>query len=156
MINTLTRKPLKYGVLSDGAVAGARMPTCVLKPSEVFKDQSGNFVKPDGTDDFAVAGSGDALLTGWAVTHDHTVDASVEERAEIVTDFNARFLMPADGAVTEAKKGLTCDLIVSANIQQADVGESNEDVIVIYDINVALQLVEVGLNPAKMWASGVA
>jgi len=163
MINTMVARPLNYGLLSD-ASSCARMPDCLIKAAEVFNAQSGKFVKADGTDDHAVAGSGDTQLTGWASIKGgtegatgYTVPAAATPTyKEIITDINARFLMPADAAVTRAIRGLTCDLIVASNIQKADVGESNEDVIVIYDINIALQLVEVGLNASKMWATGVA
>jgi hypothetical protein len=154
MIRTMPKKPLNYGVLNDGSPL-ARFEDCVLKASEVFSAQSGKFVKPDGTDDFAVAGSGDTILSGWAVTHAHTVSASVVERADLICDINGRFLIPADAAVTAALKGLTCDLIVAANIQKADIGESNEDVIVIYDVNVEHQLCEVGLSGIKLFPTGV-
>ena len=162
MINTMLVAPMSYGVLNDAGNLG-RIPNCLLKPAEVFKSKSGKFVAPDGTDDFDVAQSGDTMITGWAVVQGttdgadgYTVPAStIPTRKEVITDINGRFLMPADAAVTEAIKGLTCDIIVASNIQKADVGESTEDVLIIYDINVALQLVEVGLNPAKMFVTGV-
>lgn len=163
MIKTWTKKPMQYGLIGQGDYAPATIPDMLLKPAEVFYAQSGKFVKMDGTDDVAVAGSGDTQLVGWALVQGvtgsvdgYTVPASTKpHRTDVVKDINARFVMPADAAVTEAIKNLTCDLIVSANIQYADVGESNEDVIMIYDINVALQLVEVGLNPIKLFTAGV-
>jgi hypothetical protein len=162
MINTMQKKPLSYGVLNDGGNL-ARLPNALMKAAEVIKAQSGKFVKADGTDDFVIAGSGDTQLIGYAVIQGVT-SAGVTgytvptggTLCELIVDANARFLLPADAAVTDALKGLTCDLIVASNVQQADIGESNEDVIVIYDTCAALQLVEVGLNPAKMWAAGVA
>lgn len=163
MIKTWEKKPMNYGLTNPGDFAPAVYPDMLLKPAEVFKAQSGKFVKMDGTDDVAVAGSGDTQLVGWASVEGvtgsvdgYTVPASTKpRRVDVITDINARFVMPADAAVTEAIKTLTCDLIVASNIQYADVGESNEDVIVIYDINVALQLVEVGLNPIKLFTAGV-
>lgn len=155
MISTWTQAPDNYGVLNEGDMLG-RFTGCLMKAAEVFSAKSGKFVKADGTDDFAVAGSGDTQITGWAVVSPRTIPAStIPTYAEVITDANARFLIPADAAVTAAVRGLTCDLITAANIQRADIGESNEDVLVIYDVNVALTLCEVGLNPAKMWAAGV-
>lgn len=163
MINTLLAKPLNYGVLNDAGHLG-KVENQLIKPAEVFKSQSGKFVARDGTDDVDVAQSGDTQIEGWAViesvdgsTEAFTVPAStIPTRRDVINDLNARFLMPADAAVTEAIKNLTCDIIVDTNVQKADVGESNEDVLVIYDINVALQLVEVGLNSSKMHVAGVA
>lgn len=163
MIKTYVQKPDNYGMIQQGGYAPATIPDMLLKAAEVFHAQSGKFVKMDGTDDVAVAGSGDTQLVGWALVQGvtgsidgYTVPASTKpHRVDVVKDINARFIMPADAAVTEAIKNLTCDLIVAAEIQYADIGESNEDVIMIYDINVALQLVEVGLSPIKLFTAGV-
>lgn len=161
MISTMTKKPLNYGVLND-ACSLSRMPDCLIKAAEIIKAQSGKFVKADGTDDYVIAGSGDTQLMGYAVIQGITSGGVTGytvptggTKCELIVDINARFLLPADAAVTGALKGLTCDLIVASNVQSADIGESSEDVIVIYDACAALQLVEVGFNPAKMWAAGV-
>ena len=163
MIKSMAVKPLNYGPLNPSDIQG-KVPDVLLKPAEVFNAQSGKFVARDGTDDMDVAQSGDTQIEGWAEVQGvtgsaagFTVPAStIPTRVDVINDLNARFLMPADAAVTAAIINLTCDIIVSANVQLADVGESNEDVLVIYDVNVALQLVEVGLNSSKMHVAGVA
>lgn len=163
MISTWTKKPLNYGMLGPSGYAPLSIPNMLLKPAEVFHAQSGKFVKWDGTDDVAVAGSGDTQLVGWAdvqgVTGSvdgYTVPASTKpHRCEVFRDINARFVVPSDAAITDAVKGLTCDLIVTSEIQYADIGESNEDVIIILDTNAALQLAEVALSPIKLYTAGV-
>src|SRR3990167_784821 len=52
--------------------------------------------------------------------------------------------------------GETCDLIVTSNIQYADIGESTEDVIAILDLDTTDDTVDVRMNPSKMYAAGVA
>lgn len=164
MINTITTKPMNYGLISPGGSDVGKVENVLLKPAEIFYAQSGKFVKRDGTDDMAVAGSGDTQIEGWATVQGVTGSvsgftvpaATIPTRVTLINDLNARFVMPADAAVTAAIINLTCDLITTLNVQYADVGESNEDVIVIYDVCVALQLVEVGLNAAKMHVAGVA
>ena len=85
MINTLLVKPLKYGVQNDAGML-ARMPNAVLKASIVFAAQSGQFVTLDGTDDYDIMDSGDTVIAGWAVTHPHTVHATVvKERRSLRT-----------------------------------------------------------------------
>lgn len=168
MINNFTVKPMNYGVLND-ACSLARIPNCRLVASEIFKAQSGKFVSRDTTAGyFDVSIAADTQIQGWAVVPSayagatysasgvYTVHASTVEVVEVINDINGRFLMPCTGTPTIAKKGLTCDIEVNSNVQAANEDASSTDVIVIYDFNATLLLVEVGLNPAKMFTLGVA
>ena len=152
LLTNLIVKPLKYGILNDtDLLSRFTMP---LKASEVFGNQSGKFVKLD-TGEAAVAVAGSTELIGWANTHGHTVGTG--ESAEIYNDIRAHFLIGStsddDAAATD--RGKTCDLEVNTNVQTANTDASSTDVIVIYDFNATLNLVEVGLNPLKMFATGV-
>ena len=66
----------------------------------------------------------------------------------------AIFRMPADASPANTR-GETCDLIVNAGNQQADVGQSNEDVIVIKNIDTTNNTVDVHMNPTNMFTAGV-
>ena len=152
MLSTLAVKPLKYGILNDtDLLSRFTMP---LKASEVFNNQSGKFVARD-TASADVAVAGDTEILGWANTHAHTVGTG--ESAEIYNDIRGRFLIgsTSDDDAAAADRGKTCDLEVVSNVQTANTNASTTDVIVIYDFEATLNLVEVGLNPLKMFATGV-
>jgi len=124
--------------------------------SEVFSNNSGRFCKFDNSRRLEVAGSGDGNLFGWV---DDVVTASSTEGAtKVYVDVNpmSLFWIPADDTVTAAMRGLTCDLVVASNIQRADVGESNEDVIWIQDVDIANQLVLVKMASATIYQAGIA
>ena len=161
MISTLAKKPLKYGLLNDPAAMNKYVHT--LKAAEVFYHQGGKFVARDagGSNDLAIAG--DTQLEGWAETFDNLVPSvagvitipSGGVNGLIVCDLNAHFVMACSGTYTDALRGKTCDLEIVASKQLANEDASSTDVIVIYDGNATLSLVEVGLAPAKMFATGV-
>jgi len=163
----MQKKPLIYGILNEAACP-ARIPNCRLVASSVFKAQSGKFVSRDTSAGFFdPAAAADTQIQGWAVVPSsyagakydsdgvYTVHASLIERVEVVNDINARFLIPSDGAPTEAMKGVTCDLSVASSVIKGNIAASSTDVIVIYDFNATLLLLEVGLNPIKMYTLGV-
>lgn len=152
MVSTWRVDEVKYGPINDTDDMARFMKT--LKASTVFKNKSGKFIiNSSGDADIAVAGSTE--LQGYAITYDHTVSASVTEYADIIHGFGTHFVLPASGTYADTMRGLTCDLLVSSNIQKANVAASTTDVIVIYDGNATLGLVEVGLNPLKMYVTGV-
>jgi len=150
---------LKYGEVTTGN-------SCIVGPfevaaSEVFKDLSGKYVKMDNNRRLALAGSGDTEIVGWALTGEITASSSAGQ-TKLCVDIstNKVWEIPADDTFTEAELQAmmfkTCDLIVSNNIQYADIGESNEDVIQIVGGNVERQTLYVRLNPNKICATGVA
>jgi hypothetical protein len=154
MISTLTRKPLKYGILNDTDML-SRIPAVPLKASEVFVNQSGKFVSNDtGAADVSVAG--DTQILGWANVSAGTVGTG--EYAEVYNDPSGRFCIGATSgdlpSATE-KLGYTCDLEVNTNVQTANTDASSTDVIVVYDTNTEFNLCEVGLNPIKLYTAGV-
>ena len=166
MLSTWTKKPINYGILND-AYSPEVMPNCRLKAGEIFKTQSGKFVSKDtGTGHFDASVAADTeiqgyakipsrfTLTGW-VNGVYTVHASIEEYVDVIRDINARFCVPATGTFSDAKKGKTCDIDVTSNVQSAAIDLSSTDVLVIYELNSTLSLAEVGLNPLKMFITGV-
>ena len=152
MIDTIIVKPLKYGILNDtDMLSRFKMP---LKASEVFGNQSGKFAALD-TGEAKLAVTASTELIGWVNTHAHTVGTG--EKAELYNDIRGHFLMPStDTDFLTSMRGKTCDIKCTAGATQyADLDASSTDVLVIYDGDAVLDIVEVGLNPLKMFATGV-
>lgn len=129
--------------------------------SVAFKNLSGKFMVKDGSSNYAIADSGDTELAGWAMAGEFTASSTAAKTTvPIVDDFSAIFEIPSDATFTAAELkalvGKTCDLIVASNIQQADIGESTEDVIIIVGGDVDRQTLFVRLNPNKFGQTGVA
>jgi hypothetical protein len=143
---------VKYGYKRGGTL----IVKAQMGASEVLKENSGRFVKADANKYMEVAGSGNGELTGWIMGGEFTCSST---DGKDILDMNihphAIYLIPADAAVTTALLWETCDLIVSENIQYADVGENNEAVIQIVGVDAANQAVYVRLNPNKMFTTGV-
>lgn len=152
-------KPIKYGYVGGGRVT-LEYPVAA---SQVFVHTGGAFVKLDANKRCDIADSGDAELLGWADTGAFTASATAGVTiVPVIISVDSLFLLPTDVTRTEAQLralvGETCDLIVATNVQYADVGESNEDVIQImgyqyYD--ASNQAVVVRMNPNKLAATGV-
>jgi len=148
---------LKYGYLYG--------PRCLVKApigaSEIFKFLGGAWLKTDGAGFLDIAGSGNAELIGWGDTGEYTAIAT-DGLTEIVVDISCDsiYRMPCDAIPALTDKWNTCDLIVTSDIQYADIGESNEDVIQIVGMFIgstaALSYVDVRMNPPKMGSTGVA
>jgi hypothetical protein len=162
MLSTMKKKPIKYGLLNDPGTVSKYVHT--LKAAEVFYQQSGRFVARDGAGSNDVAVAGDTQLEGWAETFAHLTPASTGAitiptggiDSLIICDFNARFIMGCTGTYADSLRGKTCDLEIVSSRQYANENASATDVLVIYDGNADLSIVEVGLAPAKMFATGVA
>ena len=151
MINTMAKKPLKYGIIDPCYKSRFFME---LANAGVWTNQSGKFAIRS-SNVAALAASGSTELVGWAQVHAHTV-ASTGTFADIFNDANARFVIGVTGTYANTMRGKTCDLDTTTNIQTANVAASSTDVIVVYDGNATLALAEVGLNPLKMFVTGVA
>jgi len=117
-----------------------------LAASVAFKYLGGKFVTLDANERITLSGSGDDPIKGWAYAGEFTSSATAGDEFITVNDSReARYWIPADAAVTRDLIEKTCDLIVNNGIQQADVGESNEDVLLIHDVDITLQAVLVSI-----------
>jgi len=126
--------------------------------SEVFKAKGGKYVVQDGSGNVDIAGAAD-IPYGWACgVGDLTAGATDGLTKLPAIDVNPLVVreMPADAAVTASLIGKTCDIVVNSNIQQADIGSSATDVLVIVDVDPTNQRVLVHLNPNKLYTTGVA
>lgn len=127
--------------------------------SEQFYAKGGKYVVQDGSGNVDLAGAAD-IPYGWACgVGDLTAGSSDGDTKIAAIDVNPLVIreMPADAAVTASLIGKTCDIVVSAGgIQQADVGSSSTDVLVIIDVDPTNQRVLVHLNPNKLYTTGVA
>ena len=131
-----------------------------LTASQVFKRRSGHFVKI-ASNRATIAGSGDTQIWGWALVGKDWTSSNVAGQDKVTIDTHPMHVweIPSDASFTAsgllALIGDTCDLVVNSNIQQADIGESNEDVIVIVGGDVDEQTLYVHMNPNKMYTVGV-
>lgn len=123
---------VKYGQVAGPSV-NIEFPVAA---SEVFKHLGGAFVKIDSNNRVAVAGATDTAIIGWAFTGDFTASATAgQTKIAVNTSLDAIYRMRLDAAQTEAQlRGLigeTCDIIVTSNIQYADVDASAVDILFI-------------------------
>ena len=146
-------KEVKYGYLAGPRVFS---PTAwPIAASQNFENDSGKFVLLDSNDRVDIADSGDAQIEGWAEVGDFTSSATAgADTCQVDLSFLSIFRMPADADPANTR-GETCDLIVNSGNQQADVGESNEDVIKVVDLDTTDDTVDVVMNPTKAFAAGV-
>jgi hypothetical protein len=155
----MSEKRVKYDKIRGDSVGVVH--NIPVAASQAFKLNSGKFVKL-ASNQADIADSGDSELFGWALVGGDTTSSSVAGATKISVDTSplSVFELPIDETLTETELaailGETCDLIVTSDIQYADVGESNEDTIQIVGYDVDRQTVHVRMNPNKMAATGVA
>ena len=150
--NGMTRGCVKYGQVSGSRV----IVSLPLGASEVFTDTGGKWVVPDGSGYFDAAATGADEIFGWAECGAFTsqaTDGLDSVPVNVATD--AIYRMPADDTVTADMVGKVCDLVVTSNVQYADVGTSDDDVLFIVDVDIPNQEVLVMLNPAQRGQTGV-
>lgn len=146
-------KEVKHGYLYGPRVIIQAWP---IAASQVFNNSGGKFVKLDGSDRVDIADSGDTQIEGWAETGAWTASATAEaDSVGVDVSELSVYRIKAD-ADPAGVRGETCDLIVTSDVQYADIGESNEDVIVVLDLDTTADTVNVRMNPLKMYAAGVA
>lgn len=145
-------KQVKYGYLYGPRLIIKDWP---IAASQNFENDSGKYVILDASDNVEIADSGDTQIEGWAELGDFTSSATAGvDLCSVDVSCLAVFGMPADADPANTR-GETCDLIVNSGNQQADVGESTEDVIKIFDFDTTNDLVAVSVNPTKAYAAGV-
>lgn len=145
---------LRYGHVAGGKVLIPEQ----MGASEVVRAASGRFGFRDANGRIEIADSGDTTLTGF-VEHRQETTSSTEggTKTQMNISFDAVYKVPITaGTLVRTMFGKTCDLLVSSNIQGADLSESNEDVIQILGGDIANnQWVLCRIVPAKMIQAGV-
>lgn len=126
--------------------------------SAVFKALSAKFVTIDSNNDAIIATENETTLFGWAEVGEFTSQSTNGlDIIPVDISMDACYWIPADATVSEAVRAETCDIAaVSSNIVQADIGESNQDCLLIVDIDIANQMVMVKIADGKQQARGVA
>ena len=153
-------KEAKYGYLRGPRLLIQAWP---IAASQVIVDRGSKFVILDANDRIAIAGSGNTQIEGW-LEHPtgQGLNAGFTTSATAGADSGAVDISPlsvyrapadADPANT---RGETADLIVNSNVQQIDVGESNEDVVYIVDLDTTDDTVDVCMTSRLMAVAGVA
>ena len=136
------------------------IPAVDLAASVQFKSLGGKFMV-NSAGNHSIADSGDTQIAGWAMVEgEYTSNSTAAiDKVPLCRDLSAIFAIAPDEAFTAASlktiRHDTCDLIVSSNIQYADIGESTEDVIIIVGGDVAAQILFVQINPDKLHTAGV-
>ncbi len=145
-------KEVKYGYLTGPRLFVKAWP---IAASQVFEDSGGKFIKLDANDRIDIADSGDTQIEGWAEVGDFTSSATAgADTAQVDVSPLSLYRVIADADPADTR-GETADLIVTSNIQYVDVGESNEDVVAILDLDTADDTVDVVMNVNKMYVAGV-
>ena len=97
--------------------------------TSAMKAAGGKFVKIDTNGCITLAIATDLAVIGWAQVGEFTFVAGDMITVNIAAD--AVYEMPTDAAATEAELkallGQTCDLKITAGIQQADIGNTAYD-----------------------------
>jgi len=146
-------KEVKFGLIYGYPV----LVPADIGASEVFKNLGGGWMKSDASGRLEISGSGNAELIGWLDAAEATA-SSTEGASKGAVDISVDsvYRMIADAAAAATDLWETCDLIVATNVQKADVGESNEDVIQIVGYDATNVTVDVRMNPSKVGSVGVA
>jgi len=128
-----------------------------IAATQVFSALSGKFGYVDSNNDFALLAENDTVIYGWAEVGAFTSSSTAAaDSCAVDISMDSQYWIPADAAVTEAIRGETCDVAVAANIQYADVGESNQDIFLITEVDTVNQYVMVKIAEGKQQAKGVA
>lgn len=129
-------QPLKAGFVG-GSYLGMDF---AIGASEVFVDNGGHWVKPDGSGRVELAGATSVNIIGWAEQKARTASSTeARDNCTVNLAFDALYTMPAcvnGAAATEAQLqaalGESCDIYVASNVQYADVATaSSYDVLLI-------------------------
>jgi len=150
--NGMARGCVKYGQVSGGCL----IVNAPVGASEVFTDTGAKFVVQDGSGNVDAAATGATELFGHAQCGAFTsqgTDGLDSLPINIAKD--AIYRMPADDTVTKDMVGKVCDLVVTDDVQYADVGTSTHDVLQIVDVDITNQEVLVIMTPKEFGQTGV-
>ena len=146
--------------LRYGQVAGPKvLVEAEMGASEVVMAASGRFVKTDGSGRLEIAGSGDGELVGHIEHRQETTSATEgATKTQLNLSLESVYKIPLLGAVTLTRAMFydTCDLIVTATIQGADLTSAEDTLIVVGGDITNQKWILVKLNPVKMGATAVA
>ena len=152
-------KEVKYGYLRGPRLIVKAWP---IAASQVIVDRGGKFVKLDTNDRIDIADSGDTQIEGWLespsgqglVAGFTTSSTAGVDIGEVDVSELSLYRVPADADPANTR-GEVADLIVNSNVQQIDVGESNEDVVQILDLDTTDDTVDVRMTSRLMAVAGV-
>lgn len=127
-------RPTQYSMVG-GPLLDVTFPVAA---SQNFNLLSGCFVVVDTNNRIEIAGAAVTNLIGWALTGDFTSSATAGlTEMSVNIALGSLYEMPIDAAKTEAQLkaivGETCDIIVTSNIQYADLDASSIDILEIMD-----------------------
>lgn len=143
-------KELKYGQIKGGEVS----TSVIMTTGQTFRANSAAFVYMNAGLG-VIADDGQDQILGHAETDAHTTVAG--EKVKVVVDPTAVYRIPiVAGTYVEAMKGDTCDIIVTSNIQGADLTAADDDIFLIIDGDLENnEWVDVMLTPKELGQVGV-
>jgi len=148
-------------------ISGALRKSVPLAASVYINPLSGGFLTQDASGNFALSLAADTQIYGYTSQRSGTASFSSTAATDFVTidvDTEKVYELPASTTITAAAMKLllfrTCDIAISGSaltlVQQANVTASSTDVLVICGWDISAQTVYVRMNPAKMYAQGIA
>jgi hypothetical protein len=150
-------------VLRYGQVGGEEQVVEVgITASDAYDLKGGAFVKLDNSTGYVtLCLAADTEIYGWAkppfgrndrvsgTTYTASSTAGLDKAQVYLAHGGAIFRMPADAAPAKTDIGRACDIVMSGNIQQADIGTSTTDVLRIVNVttdDIADTAVQVTVN----------
>lgn len=154
----MTSPRVKHGYVYGPRLIVGPVP---VGASEVFSNQGGHFCWLDTSRRIEIAGSGNnpdagAYIAGWAECGAFTA-SSIEGGSSLPLDVScfSVYAVLADDTLTAAMRLKVCDLITASNIQKIDVGEANEDYMVIVDVDIANTIAYVRINETAQYKTNI-
>ena len=127
---------LKYGQVK-GPVVSQEFPVAA---STIFGHDSGCFVQMNTSGHILMADATSTDIIGWAITGDFTASSTAgQTKVPVNLSHDAVYEMPIDTARTEAQLialvGITCDIVVTSNVQYADYDATSVNILQIVGYN---------------------
>ena len=138
------------------------IPAVELASSVAFKYLSGKFMTKDGSNQYKLTDDGE-IPEGWADVGEFTSNSTAgRNTVPLNISHECVFEMPVDETFTLAEAIIfmfkTCDIVVNSGIQQADIGASSDDVLLIvgYDVDAQTVFVKLAERTGVTARTGVA
>jgi hypothetical protein len=149
---------LRYGQVKGEEIVVEKGITA----SDTYDLKGGGFVKLDTSTGYVTrCGAADTEIYGWAkppfgnanrvsgTVYTASSTAGLDKAAVYLAHSGAIFRIPADATPAATDVGKACDIVVSSSLQQADIGTSTTDVLMIVDVttdDIADTAVQVSVN----------
>lgn len=152
-------KEIKYGHIRGPRVITDEWP---IAASVVFDNRGFKFVLRDANNRIDVVAAGTTAIIGHVLigaqlggTIFTSSSTAGQDRAEVDISTLSIYRGPTDADPANIR-GETCDIVLSGNIQQADIGASATDILMVIAADTADDTVDVHLWYPNLTRTGVA